>query len=67
MKALRLHGHRDVRVEDVEEPTPEPGWSIVEVGWASICQSDVKEYLGPLPSPAGRSSRSAGPRSARAT
>jgi (R,R)-butanediol dehydrogenase/meso-butanediol dehydrogenase/diacetyl reductase len=48
MKALRLHGHRDLRLEDVEEPKPAPGWSIVEVDWASICASDVKEYLGPL-------------------
>ena len=48
MKALRLHGHRDLRLEDVEEPQPQPGWSVVEVAWASICQSDVKEYLGPL-------------------
>jgi (R,R)-butanediol dehydrogenase/meso-butanediol dehydrogenase/diacetyl reductase len=48
MKALRLHGHRDVRLEDVEEPTVQPGWSLIEVAWASICQSDIKEYLGPL-------------------
>jgi (R,R)-butanediol dehydrogenase / meso-butanediol dehydrogenase / diacetyl reductase len=48
MKALRFHGHRDIRLEEVEEPRLRPGWSIVEVGWASICASDVKEYLGPL-------------------
>jgi (R,R)-butanediol dehydrogenase / meso-butanediol dehydrogenase / diacetyl reductase len=48
MKALRFHGHRDLRLEDVEEPQPQPGWSIVEVDWASICASDIKEYLGPL-------------------
>jgi len=48
MKALRLHGHRDIRLDDVEEPRLLPGWSIVEVGWTSICASDVKEYLGPL-------------------
>ncbi len=48
MKALRFHGHKDIRLEDVEEPKPVPGWSIVEVEWASICASDVKEYLGPL-------------------
>jgi (R,R)-butanediol dehydrogenase/meso-butanediol dehydrogenase/diacetyl reductase len=48
MKALRLHGHKDIRIEDVEEPRREPGWSIIEVAWAAICASDVKEYLGPL-------------------
>ena len=48
MKALRFHGHKDIRLEDVEEPTPRPGWSIVEVGWGTICASDVKEYFGPL-------------------
>lgn len=48
MKALRFHGHKDLRLEDVEEPEMKPGWSIVEVDWASICASDVKEYLGPL-------------------
>src|SRR5262249_55056281 len=48
MKALRLHGHRDLRLDDVDEPQLQPGWSIVEVGWTSICASDVKEYLGPL-------------------
>ncbi len=48
MKALRFHGHRDLRLDDVEEPQLLPGWSIVEVDWASICASDVKEYLGPL-------------------
>jgi (R,R)-butanediol dehydrogenase/meso-butanediol dehydrogenase/diacetyl reductase len=48
MKAVRFHGHKDIRLEDVEEPKMLPGWSIVEVDWASICASDVKEYLGPL-------------------
>jgi (R,R)-butanediol dehydrogenase/meso-butanediol dehydrogenase/diacetyl reductase len=48
MKALRLHGHRDLRLEDVREPEVKPDWSIVEVEWASICASDIKEYLGPL-------------------
>jgi (R,R)-butanediol dehydrogenase/meso-butanediol dehydrogenase/diacetyl reductase len=48
MKALRFHGHRDIRLEEVEEPKPLAGWSIVAVDWASICASDVKEYLGPL-------------------
>jgi (R,R)-butanediol dehydrogenase/meso-butanediol dehydrogenase/diacetyl reductase len=48
MKALRFHGHRDLRFDDIPEPEIKPGWSIVEVDWASLCYSDVKEYLGPL-------------------
>jgi (R,R)-butanediol dehydrogenase/meso-butanediol dehydrogenase/diacetyl reductase len=48
MKALRFHGHRDLRFDDIPEPAIQPGWSIVEVDWASLCFSDVKEYLGPL-------------------
>jgi (R,R)-butanediol dehydrogenase / meso-butanediol dehydrogenase / diacetyl reductase len=48
MKALRLHGHRDIRLEDVEAPASQPGHAIVAVDWASICASDLKEYLGPL-------------------
>jgi len=48
MKALRFHGHKDIRLDDVDEPTAQPGWSIVGVDWASICRSDIKEYLGPL-------------------
>ena len=48
MKALRLHGHRDIRLDDVEEPTVSPGTALIEVDWASICASDIKEYLGPL-------------------
>lgn len=47
MKALRYYGHKDARLEEVHEPSPPPGWSIVEVEWASICGSDLKEYLGP--------------------
>jgi (R,R)-butanediol dehydrogenase/meso-butanediol dehydrogenase/diacetyl reductase len=48
VRALRFYGHRDIRLEDVEEPSLQPGHAIVEVDWASICASDIKEYLGPL-------------------
>lgn len=54
MKALRLHGHKDIRLEDVEEPQLKPGWSLIEVEWGAICASDVKEYLGPLYASADR-------------
>lgn len=48
MKALRLYGHNDNRYEEVAEPQLRPGWSIIELGWTSICKSDIKEYHGPL-------------------
>ena len=48
MKALRFHGHKDIRIDDVDEPKLQPGWSVIAVDWASICRSDIKEYLGPL-------------------
>jgi (R,R)-butanediol dehydrogenase/meso-butanediol dehydrogenase/diacetyl reductase len=48
MKAVQVHGHLDVRLDDVDKPKPKPGWSLIKVAWTSICKSDVKEYQGPL-------------------
>jgi (R,R)-butanediol dehydrogenase/meso-butanediol dehydrogenase/diacetyl reductase len=48
MKALRLYGHEDIRLEDVEEPEVKPGWALLEVLRSSICKSDIKEFHGPL-------------------
>src|SRR5205809_642814 len=36
MKALRLHGHHDVRLDDVDEPKLKPGWSVIEVACANL-------------------------------
>lgn len=47
MRALRIHGHQDIRVDDVEAPVPPPGHALIRVLWSSICHSDVKEYEGP--------------------
>jgi len=47
MKALQLYGHKDIRLDEVPDPRPPPGWSVVRVAWSSICHSDVREYLGP--------------------
>lgn len=45
MKAVRLYGEKDVRVDDVEEPgAPDAGWVQLEVGWAGICGSDLHLY-----------------------
>ena len=47
MKALQLHGHRDIRLDVVPEPTAWPGWSVVKVLRSSICHSDLREWEGP--------------------
>ena len=45
MKAVRLYGAKDLRVDDVEEPgSPEAGWVKLEIGWAGICGSDLHLY-----------------------
>ncbi|EPX83858.1 2,3-butanediol dehydrogenase [Salipiger mucosus] len=49
MKAARWHGVKDIRVEDVSEPSPGPGEVKVKVAWTGICGSDLHEYLaGPI-------------------
>lgn len=46
MKAARLHGARDMRVEDVPEPTsPGPGEALLAVGPVGVCGSDLHTYL----------------------
>ncbi|RVX69834.1 hypothetical protein B0A52_05668 [Exophiala mesophila] len=48
MRALRFHGNKDIRVEDIPEPSPRPGWVKVKNAWAGICGSDLHEYsVGP--------------------
>ncbi|MEU1518750.1 alcohol dehydrogenase catalytic domain-containing protein [Streptomyces sp. NPDC005811] len=45
MKALRWHGARDLRLDEVPEP-PEPGphEAVVEVSWCGVCGTDLHEY-----------------------
>ncbi len=47
MKAVRLHGDGDIRVDQVAEP-PDPGprEAVVEPIWSGICGTDVKEFTG---------------------
>ena len=47
MKALQLHGHRDIRLDDLPVPKARPGWAVVKVAWSSICHSDLREWEGP--------------------
>jgi (R,R)-butanediol dehydrogenase/meso-butanediol dehydrogenase/diacetyl reductase len=45
MQALRWHGARDIRLEEVPEPTaPPPGFAVVDVAYCGICGSDLAEY-----------------------
>jgi (R,R)-butanediol dehydrogenase/meso-butanediol dehydrogenase/diacetyl reductase len=49
MRAAVFHGQRDVRIEDVEDPTPGAGEVLVRVGYNGICGSDLTEYYsGPV-------------------
>ncbi|MFF1736321.1 hypothetical protein [Streptomyces sp. NPDC058247] len=47
MRALRLHGPRDVRLDDIPEPPLRPGTVKVKVEWAGICGSDLHQYIHP--------------------
>lgn len=52
MRALRYHGNRDVRIDDIPEPEVRPGTVKLKVHWCGICGSDLHEYLGgPIFSP----------------
>jgi L-iditol 2-dehydrogenase len=45
MRASRLHGVRDLRLEDLPRPTPGPGDVLLEVVCVGVCGSDVHYYL----------------------
>ncbi len=48
MKALRWHGAKDLRFEDVPEPVPGAGEVKVKIVYAGICGTDLREYaVGP--------------------
>ncbi len=46
MKGAVYHGPRDIRIEDVPEPTPQPGRLLIEVSRNGICGSDLHTYVG---------------------
>jgi (R,R)-butanediol dehydrogenase/meso-butanediol dehydrogenase/diacetyl reductase len=53
MRALRFHGARDLRLEQVPVPTPGPDEVLVAVERVGICGTDLEEYLaGPVGIPA---------------
>jgi len=49
MKALRWHGLKDLRLENIEEPKATKGKVKIKVEWCGICGSDLHEYTaGPI-------------------
>ncbi|MFC6081220.1 zinc-binding dehydrogenase [Sphaerisporangium aureirubrum] len=46
MKAARLHGENDLRVEDVPDPEAGPGEAVVAVHASGVCPSDIRSYTG---------------------
>jgi (R,R)-butanediol dehydrogenase/meso-butanediol dehydrogenase/diacetyl reductase len=44
MKALRWYGRKDLRYEDVPEPSPGPGQLKAKINLVGICGTDLKEY-----------------------
>ncbi|WP_347351850.1 zinc-binding dehydrogenase [Intrasporangium sp.] len=45
MKAIVVHGSRDLRVDEVPDPVAGPDNVVVEMEWGGICGSDVAYYL----------------------
>jgi len=45
MRAARYYGRRDVRIDDVEEPSPAAGEVVLDVAACGICGSEVGVYL----------------------
>jgi len=49
MLAVRWHGRRDLRLEEIEEPAVKPGFIKIKVKACGICGTDLNEYLhGPI-------------------
>lgn len=54
MRALRWHGVRDVRLQQVQVPRPGPDQVLVKVERAGLCGSDLEEFReGPVSIPSG--------------
>ncbi len=45
MKAARLYGVRDLRVEEVADPEPGPGEALIRIHACGVCPSDLRAYL----------------------
>ena len=48
MRAARLYGLGDIRIEEVPAPPdPGPGEAVVAPLWSGLCGTDLKEFAGP--------------------
>ncbi len=45
MRAAIFYGPRDLRIENVPEPTAGPGELVVDIGGATTCGTDLKSYM----------------------
>lgn len=48
MKAIRIHGPRDARYEDVPDPKPGPDDVLIKVKAVAICGTDVELFEGTM-------------------
>ena len=49
MRAARYFDRGDIRIEDIDVPSVEPGTVGIDVAWCGICGTDLHEYLdGPI-------------------
>jgi len=48
LKAIRIHGAHDVRLEDVARPTPAPDESLIRIKATGICGTDVEIQDGTM-------------------
>jgi len=55
MKAARLYGVRDLRVEEVHDPTPGSGEALIQIHACGVCPSDLRAYLAPRAGSGGMS------------
>ena len=52
MKAARLYGVRDLRVEEMPDPIPGPGEILIDIKACGVCPSDLRAYQGTRINPA---------------
>ena len=60
MQAARLYGPRDLRVEEVPDPQPEPGCAVIRIESCGVCPSDVRHYTGAAARPANSATSTTG-------
>ncbi|BCB76502.1 zinc-dependent dehydrogenase [Phytohabitans flavus] len=46
MRAARLYGEGDLRVEEVPDPSPKAGEALVRIHASGVCPSDIRSYTG---------------------